>query len=207
MNQHFHIPKFSCIILAGGKSSRMGTDKALLQLNNQPLLTIICERVQKLTKEIYVVTPWIERYEQLIPKDCNLIEETLLDGKINNGPIVGFAQGLKHTKTEWVLLLACDLPCLETMAIAQWSSLLAQTSSTAIALLPKHPTKGWEPLIGFYRTKCLPLIEQYIAQGERSLQKWLTQQEVIELPVNNRQLLYNCNTPEDWQWIRFSKEN
>ena len=186
---------FSCIILAGGKSSRMGTDKALLKLNNKPLLRIICEKVQDLATEIYIVTPWLEKYQSIVPTNCQIIRES----SPHNGPMVAFSQGLKEVNTEWVLLLACDLVYLETEAIANWSSLLSQTPQTAIALLPRHPSKGWEVLCGFYRCTSLPLIEQYINQGGRSLQKWLLTQEVAELPVTNPKILFNCNNKQDWE--------
>jgi len=188
--------EFSCIILAGGKSSRMGTDKALLQFNGQPLLSIICETVQDLAIETYIITPWTKKYQQIVPAGCQLIRELSPD----NGPLVAFAQGLRQVKTEWVLLLACDLVYLDQEAIAKWSKLLEQTPGSAIALLPKHPTKGWEVLSGFYRHSCLNLIEKFIICGGRSLQKWLLTQEVVELPVSNPQVLFNCNTPEDWQY-------
>ncbi|ELR96658.1 molybdenum cofactor guanylyltransferase [Gloeocapsa sp. PCC 73106] len=189
--------KISTIILAGGKSSRMGTDKALLQLNNRPLLQIICETAQQTSQYLYVVTPWPERYINILPPNCNLVRELS-----SHGPLVAFAQGLSAVTTEWVLLLACDLPCLEVEAIREWIGLLQQVPVGAIALLPKHPTKGWEPLIGFYRTRALPLIEEFIALGGTSFQSWLAQQQVAELEVKNPQLLFNCNTPADWKKLR-----
>ena len=174
----------------------MGTDKALLQLNDQPLLSIICKNVRYLATQTYIITPWVEKYQQVIPESCQLIRELSPD----NGPLVAFAQGLRQVKTEWVLLLACDLVYLDKEAIAQWSKLLEQTPKSAIALLPKHPTKGWEVLSGFYRHSCLPLMEKFITSGGRSLQKWLLTQEVMELPVSNSKVLFNCNTPEDWEY-------
>ena len=174
----------------------MGTDKALLQLNDQPLLSIICKNVRYLATQTYIITPWVEKYQQVIPENCELIRELSPD----NGPLVAFAQGLRQVKTEWVLLLACDLVYLDKDAIAQWSKLLEQTPKSAIALLPKHPTKGWEVLSGFYRHSCLPLMEKFITSGGRSLQKWLLTQKVVELPVSNSKVLFNCNTPEDWEY-------
>lgn len=189
--------QISSIILAGGKSSRMGTDKALLKLNNRPLLQILGEIVQSVTQFNYVVTPWPERYTDILPPDCQLVRES---GE-SKGPLVAFAQGLAKVDTEWVLLLACDLPCLQVEAIKEWINLLPGIPETAIAVLPKHPTKGWEPLIGFYRSRTLRPLEQFIAQGGRSFQAWLAQQEVAELVVNEPKLLFNCNTPADWAQI------
>lgn len=66
----------------------------------------------------------------------------------------------------------------------------------AIAALAHH-AKGWEPLCGFYRRRCLPQLLEFINQGGRSFQQWLKQHSVQVLPVLEPEMLFNCNTPED----------
>jgi molybdenum cofactor guanylyltransferase len=187
----------TAIVLAGGESSRMGQDKALLAIGNHILLSQICLIARECTSRVYVVTPWIEKYQEILPAGCELIREKLLSPKNNsNTPLIGFIQGLRLVNTEWVLLLACDLPQLHSSQVKQWSKSLASVLPTEIALLPSHP-KGWEPLCGFYRRDCLPLLEAYLAEGGQSFQRWLAQHSVRELPVSDRNCLFNCNTPED----------
>ena len=62
-----------------------------------------------------------------------------------------------------------------------------------------HSEKGWEPLSGFYRVDCLPLLNNYINQGGTSFQSFLNQHLIEELFIGDRTLLFNCNTPEDLQ--------
>lgn len=190
--------EITAIVLAGGESSRMGSDKALLPIGNNILLSQICLIAKYWTTKVYVVTPWIERYQDILPKDCLLVQEELILNASSNTPLIGFVQGLQVVQTEWVLLLACDLPNLSSSQVKQWVQNLATVLPTEVALLPRHP-KGWDPLCGFYRREILPSLETYIDCGGTSFQSWLKQQTVKELKISDRTSLFNCNTPEDWQ--------
>ncbi|MBZ8180629.1 molybdenum cofactor guanylyltransferase [Oscillatoria salina] len=183
----------TAIVLAGGQSSRMGTDKALLSIDNQPLLYRVCQLAQVCATQVLVVTPWLEKYQEVVPPGCRLVRETR-----SHGPLVGFARGLAFVDTEWVLLLACDLPCLPESELLKWLDYLDSVSAEAVALLPRHP-QGWEPLAGFYRRSCLPQINDFVNQGGKSFQKWLKANYVQELPVTDPKMLFNCNTPADFQ--------
>jgi molybdopterin-guanine dinucleotide biosynthesis protein A len=211
-------PKLSiaAIVLAGGKSSRMGTDKAEIAIGNVPLLHLICTVASKCASKIYIITPRTEKYLDLVPKSCHLLKE-VSETEETKGPLVAFVQALTQIQTkaegsierwdtngkkteEWILLLACDLPLLNESVLLEWRNYLTTVPETTIALLPKSE-KGWEPLCGFYRLSCLPLLEKYIQQGGRSFQGWLAKQSVRELPVSDRRVLFNCNTPEDLEKI------
>lgn len=202
----------SAIVLAGGKSSRMGKDKALLTVGDVPLLRRVYDVAIALCDSVYVVTPWPERYQNLLPPSCQFIQEVPLatehtsdiisssskvTSPLPHGPLVGFAQGLTEVKTDWVLLLACDLPRLQVEVLQNWADQLVGVEDKAIALLTHH-VKGWEPLCGFYRRSCLPALTQYINQGGRSFQDWLTQHPVQLLSLPDTQMLFNCNTPDDF---------
>lgn len=180
------------IVLAGGKSSRMGSDKALLPINGVPMLRLVCDRARSVCDRIYIVTPWQERYQSLLI-ECQFIREVQPEGE-DSAPILGFAQGLAQVNTDWVLLLACDLPRLQVDILQEWVKQLDDCQ--AIALLPHH-AKGWEPLCGFYRRNGLTGLTEFIDRGGRSFQHWLEQQTVQELTVPNTQMLFNCNTPND----------
>lgn len=193
---------FSVIILAGGQSSRMGQDKALITIQEVPLLRQVCEVAMKCTSEVYVVTPWLERYQNILPKNCRIIREVPLQGETkSHGPLVGFAQGLVQIKTDWVLLLACDLPQLQVEVLQSWATQLETVPQEAIALLSRQ-SKGWEPLCGFYRRQCLPLLTQFINTGGRSFQRWLSQHSVQKLLVSDNQIFFNCNTLADLELVK-----
>jgi molybdenum cofactor guanylyltransferase len=195
----------SAIVLAGGLSSRMGQDKALLPIAGVPLLTRTCQIAQQIADPVYVVTPWGDRYQSVVDSQVQFIPEVWTSDQ-PNGSLMGFVQGLAIVQTDWVLLLACDLPKLRVEVLENWAAELSDTGD-AIALLPKNPEGWWEPLCGFYRRDCLVSLEAYGEEGGRSFQRWIEQQgeKVRELEVSDpgsngeaaRQMLLNCNTPED----------
>jgi molybdopterin-guanine dinucleotide biosynthesis protein A len=214
----------TAIVLAGGKSSRMGQDKALIPIKEVPLLQQICSIAQECADTVYIVTPWPERYQHLPLPNCQFIRELPLpsgDEEVGmqenqknsftppspntHGPLVGFAQGLAQVQTDWALLLACDLPRLRVEVLQDWASRLDNVGNEAIeqSSEPKaiaalaHNPKGWEPLCGFYRRDCLPQLLEFIKQGGRSFQEWLEQSPVEVLPLPEPEMLFNCNTPED----------
>jgi molybdenum cofactor guanylyltransferase len=179
----------------------MGMDKATISIEGVPLIRRIYNVVAACTDRhfttlehrIYVVTPWAERYQPILPASCLFVTEQQPD----RGPLIGFAASLAEIRSDWVLLLACDLPNLSTPAVQNWIGELADVASQSMAYLPRNKGKGWEPLCGFYRRSCLASLLAYIETGGRSFQGWLANCTVTELPLGDRQLLFNCNTPAD----------
>ena len=192
----------TAIVLAGGKSSRMGRDKALIPIQGVPLLQLVCQIAASCADTVYVVTPWQERYQHLLSPTVQFIREVPLSGETSGeslpqGPLIGFAQVLGYVQTDWVLLLACDLPKLRLEVLQEWAVALDGVEDEGIIAALVHHTKGWEPLCGFYRRRCLPSLMQYINQGGRSFQEWLKQHPVQPLPLPDPEMLFNCNTQDD----------
>ena len=199
--------QIASIILAGGKSSRMGSDKALIEIDGIPLLRKACLSALSITNSAYIITPWVERYQFMLPKNCHLIQEKpLAGGKWHQGPLVGFIQAFKQIDQDWVLLLACDLPNLPSQELRRWLHYFQSISGSFDLLLPRH-SKGWEPLCGFYHRRNIPALEQFIASGGRSFQAWLRTQIIVELPVSDPQLLWNCNTRQDLTDLKANKNH
>lgn len=189
-------PNITGLILAGGQSSRMGQDKALIPIAGIPLIQRTCQVALACCDRIYVVTSWGDRYRALLPEGCKILAEPQPTEAKSPGPLFGFRHGLEYIATDWILLLACDLPKLDSTTLQVWANQLSLVPQAAIAYVPKQ-SKGWEPLCGFYRRSCLPSLTAYIAQGGTSFQQWLNQETVEVLSVSNPQVLFNCNAPED----------
>jgi molybdenum cofactor guanylyltransferase len=189
------VSELAVVILAGGRSSRMGRDKATIEIAGVPLILRIYDVVATCVDlgQIYVVTPWPEQYRSILPADCNFI----LEQQPPQGPFVAFSQAVTEINATWLLLLACDLPNLSTPAIQSWIDSLPSIDRQSIAYLPRHLSKGWEPLCGFYRQICHNSAIEYIDHGGRSFQDWLKMQVVTELVVADPLCLTNCNTPAD----------
>ena len=199
----------AALVLAGGKSRRMGQDKALLTMPDavnpsQTLLHHVCTMAQSCTSATYVLTPWPQRYNNLLPANVQLLQETTTGA----GPLVAFAHGwsiiVEHIQSQyggsppWLLLLACDMPALNSATLRSWQQQLTTTAEDAIAVLPRHHNR-WEPLCGFYHQRCIPSLHQAIENDIRSFQQWLAHERVIALSVTDSNVLRNCNTPMQWQ--------
>lgn len=189
-------PSLSAIVLAGGLSSRMGQDKALIAIDGLPLLLRVCQVAGQVADSVYVVTAWEDRYRDLCAAAGAEIILELLPSGVPQGPVCGFLQGLAQVQTDWLLLLACDLPNLRAEVLCGWRDLLPAAPSEAMALLPQSPA-GWEPLCGFYRSQCQASLRAFSEAGGRSFQTWLKQQSVQPLPGCDSAMLLNCNTPAD----------
>lgn len=217
------------LILAGGQSSRMGQDKALLSLNGVPLLRHLVNQVWPISTQVHILTSWPERY-RAIASECQFILEKTPGSNPPQGPLVACAQGLTHlwhhaqpvenspgagSTSDWVLLLACDLPYLTTAVLQDWLAQLPQSNDRKlneifpIAALPQS-NQGWEPLCGFYHRSCLPSLRACVDSGGRSFQRWLQGEVVQVLTVgdalravsDHRSVLFNCNTPADWEMLQ-----
>lgn len=194
----------SVLILAGGQSSRMGQDKALIPVGGMPLLQRTCQVALQCSSTVLVITSQTQAYRAIAPPTCQFVQEQIPPNELApQGPLVGFAQGLAQVHTAWVLLLACDLPYLQSSTLQSWFKQRDDTNG-AIALLPRAE-KGWEPLCGFYHTRCQETLVPFIQQGGRSFQRWLAQETVQAIALSSepemlhqeQQMLFNCNTPTD----------
>ena len=196
----------TALVLAGGKSQRMGSDKALLPLlrHQSTLLQQVCFVAQGCSPEVYVLSPWPERYQDILPPSITLLREPIA----GEGPLVALKQGWlqildarqqqQQATPDWLLALACDMPSLELTVLQRWQQMLPDVAEGAIAALPKQENR-WEPLCGFYHRRCLPGLNAAINSNIRSFQQWLNQENVVQLLGADSHMLRNCNTPTEWQ--------
>ena len=184
----------SALILAGGQSSRMGSDKAFVCWQGVPLLRRVCDVAQHCCASVSVLSPWPHKYEAILPKQIQMVHET----EPGQGPLVGLYHGLGATQSTWVLLLACDMPCLDPRVLQRWITQLEAPESEEFARVPYHHER-WEPFCGMYHQAARASLKQYIDQGGRSFQRWLAQASVkaIALDTALSPMFWNCNTPTD----------
>lgn len=176
----------AAVILAGGRSSRMGHDKALISVGGETLIQRTCRIALACTDVVYVVTPWPDRYRSEVPDAVRFIVETPRPGQSGTfqGPLIALISTLnalqavlEESPPAWVLALACDMPNLSAAVLATWRDELAHLPPHCLAYLAQRQQR-WEPLCGFYRVAALESLEQYADSGGRSLQAWLNQQAI-----------------------------
>jgi molybdopterin-guanine dinucleotide biosynthesis protein A len=187
----------STAILAGGKSERMGQDKALMPFLGHPLILRLVERLQPLADEIFVVTDRPEDYAFLgLP-----LFQDLEPGR---GPLGGLYTALHAAKSSLVAAVACDLP-FANLALFEYERDLIIKEGTDVAI-PSTP-KGLEPLHAIYRREtCLAVVRSALEAGEWKLSAWLPKVMVSTLSpeetkkLNPRNLAFwNLNTPQEFR--------
>ena len=149
-------------ILAGGKSSRMGTDKGLLMLKNKKIVEYVIDNLKPCVDQIFIVTS-NDLYKQF---DLPLVPDLLM-GK---GPAVGIFSALEHSTVNQNFVISCDTPFLVSSLILRIFN-LAKDHEICIAEL-----KGfWEPMVGVYSKSICEKWKQNLSEGEFQLQRLIEQ--------------------------------
>jgi molybdenum cofactor guanylyltransferase len=182
----------SAVILAGGKSQRMGQDKALLPIAGTTLLCRTVEIATTCTDQVFIVSS---------PRPGWPIEtQWIAEDPPQQGPLLAFQQSLAVIKSEWVLLLACDLPYVQGADLQRWIGELATVPQSSIAYLVPHQTSrgnGWQCLCGFYRSSSRDNLDRFVAAGGKSFQAWLQQELVTPITNFDPHTFTNWNYPAD----------
>lgn len=145
------------IILAGGKSSRMGTDKGFLMLNNKAFAQYSIDALKPLVSEILIVSD-LPDYDKFGLKRVNDITK-------NAGPVAGICSGLEASKTEYNIILSCDIPLI-TNEILQ--KLISNIDDKTQIIQAESQGKSM-PLIAVYRKNILSTFKSLLNNNERRL--------------------------------------
>lgn len=178
-------------ILAGGRSSRFGSDKARAMLDGEPLICRVVRLAEPVASEVTVVADRSDKYSDLGLR-------TIADRRGGQGPLGGLQTALMDLPKDedWLLLCSCDAVVVEPHWLEQL--FLARTERTdAVAF---REAGRWQPMPGLYRRSALPQIERQLGENRRSLQQLLTQLRTAALPQPpDWPERWQVNTPEDLQ--------
>jgi molybdenum cofactor guanylyltransferase len=138
-------PRFSVIILAGGKSSRMGKDKAFLRLRGRFFISIISEEASKVSDDIIVAigSKSGRRFTNAIPRSARLVSDSYEVGN----PVGGILSGLKYARHSYCAVVACDLPLVKHEVL----DYLFQRCRGHSAAVPVWENGDLEPLCAVYK--------------------------------------------------------
>jgi molybdopterin-guanine dinucleotide biosynthesis protein A len=196
----------SAFILAGGGSLRMGKTKGLLEFGGQPLILHMALLVEPLVSTVVAVgSPELYAHVGLRVIGDGEFSGPSESGK-TPGPLAGIASALSATRTNWNLILACDLPYL-TVKWVDW--LLARAMESDQQIVMPRTAGGLEPLAAVYRRECAEPIIAALHGGirkvtdamERSRLELVTESDWRHIDPDGR-VLRNMNTPEDYKEAR-----
>jgi len=182
------IPKINGLVLVGGKSTRMGTDKSQLNYFGKPQKEHVKELLEKNTLKTYYS----------VQKDAGN-ENEIHDSFLNLGPFGGICSAFQKDPNSAWLVLATDLPFVNDELI---ELLLSKRNPSKIATAIKGKGKEFvEPLIAIYEPKAYPILLQYLAQGYSCPRKPLINSDVEIVEVDDA-LIRNINTPEEFKAVK-----
>jgi FdhD protein len=184
------------VILAGGESSRMGRNKALLEVNGERMIETAYRRMAELFDEVLLITNTPEIYD-FIP--CRKIAD-IYPGM---GPLGGIHAALTNSVAARAFITACDMPSLNSQLIRELCSIQG-----GVDVVIPETSGGLEPLHAVYAKSCLPKMEMMLQAGERRILSFFDLAQVRLVPRGRIAALdpdyasfRNINTQEDYRLL------
>jgi molybdopterin-guanine dinucleotide biosynthesis protein A len=187
----------SIVIQAGGSSSRMGRNKALMLFQGQPLIARVLDRVRPMAAEVIITTN--------DPEDFAFLNVRLVPDIIAGlGALGGLYTALRAASVPLAAVVACDMPFVNPALLAAERSYLVNEQVDAVLPVLDH---GYEPFHAVFRVDtCLPAVQKAIDAGQRRAIAWMPDVKVRAMQEHDvRQYdphllaFLNVNTPEEFQ--------
>tara|TARA_R110002124_G_scaffold60636_6_gene166235 strand:+ start:29 stop:613 length:585 start_codon:yes stop_codon:yes gene_type:complete len=183
------------LIVCGGKSSRMGTDKSLITYHNLPQRQYLHQLLEEVTPEIFVSI----NSDQQISAFDNLNYIVDIPKYATVGPMAALLTFFEMNPNQDILIIGCDYPLLTLPNIQNF---LSATQRNGIASAFYNQNGFYEPLVAWYSDKAYPLLLEQFETGNYSLQYFLHEHQAEKYFPENGTCLLNANTPEDFEKIK-----
>lgn len=187
------------LILAGGRSTRMGCDKAAVTLEGKSLLLRAIDfwKTACPNAPIYVSAGQPEHALSL-PEDVTPIYDEIAD----RGPMGGLQAAFHQCGQELLWVSAVDMPLLSPQAVAQLSDKRCHCEDVCVFTHDDRP----EPLLGLYRSTCLPVMDHLLAQGENRMSALLHAVRTTQVPLKELSWVRNVNTPQELSTLQQERD-
>lgn len=189
--------RVSAAVMAGGQSRRMGYDKSLLEIDGQPLIERVLERLSRVSDDLVVVTNEPNKYAWLADR-VRFVPDATGPGK---GPLAGIASAIAAAREPAVLVVATDMPFLRVPLLRH----LAELAASADVVVPLIEAGRPETLHAVYGRACLAPIERQLATGWYKITAFFAEVRVREVGMEELRCydpdlrsFVNANTPEEW---------
>ncbi len=183
MNKKFN----TAVIFAGGKSSRMGKDKALLPFKGYATLAEYqYNKLSKLFNKVY-----ISAKSNKFNFDINIIEDCYK----TSSPLVGLVSIFETIDTDEIFVLSVDAPFVDNSIIEKLYSNALSSKDIIVALSPN----GLEPLCAIYRKTILPIAKKFLKENNHRLYSLIKSLDSQFIEFNSKEHFINLNTPQDYR--------
>lgn len=183
------------VILAGGKSSRMGENKSFLKVDGTPSVERVINTMSKVTDKRILITNDFAAYEHLGLQQYS-------DRYQDKGPLAGLETAFYHTDGEWYVIAACDMPFVHEDI---FTYLLSFRSEDVDAIIPNVDGRD-HPLSGIYKRSALPAIQKQIAANNLRVRSFFSDINVVtvdDFSMFDEQIVtkhfFNMNNPEQYK--------
>ena len=178
-------------VLVGGKSIRMGRDKALLPYSGRTLAQHVAEQVQKVANPVCFVGNAAVYGHFGLP--------VIPDAVANRGPLSGIeAALLSPFASEWNVIVACDLPRIDAQFLQALANAAFETDAQVDCVVPQTASGKLEPLYALYRKRCGLVAQQALAHGTRRVVDVVGMLQAEFWPVHDAISFQNVNTEPEW---------
>jgi len=191
-NVLLQIPKLNGLVLAGGKSIRMGKDKGALDYHGKPQREFMADMLSPFCKKTYISV----RSNQGVESEYELLEDTF----VGLGPFGAIASAMRKNPNAAWLVVACDLPLLDEKTL---QFLIENRNSSKVATAIYNPETGFpEPLITIWEPRSYQVLLHFLTQGNSCPRKVLINSEIELLKVEDVKVLLNVNDAEGFDKVK-----
>ena len=189
------------LILAGGQARRMGgEDKGLIELDGRAIITYLIEAMQPQVSNIMInANRNIAKYSQF---GYPVIKDEMNDFQ---GPLAGIASGLAQSSEDFIATAPCDGPFLSSHYVDRLRK-AANNNETMISVA--FDGKRLQPVYALIHKELLPSLMQFLATGERKIDRWYAQHNYAEADFSDFATMFtNINTPDDLLEVKRNLNN
>ncbi len=189
-------------VLAGGKSRRMGRDKALLEIGGRPMVEMAVETLQSFCAEVAIAGN---------RDDLGSFAPVVLEERVDAGPAAGIEAGLRMARQPWTLFVPVDVPLVPPELLCGWAEQVLREPRVVVGHLYAF---GDQPAFCMIRSRCAEAFTAALETGERKLARlfdWLVRSGGVHRVYSARELyadrypgdealremFMNVNTPEE----------
>ena len=183
------------IVLAGGKSTRMGSEKGLVKVKGKRLIDHSIDSLSSVCSKTIIISNQ-EHYNEM---GVFVHSDVYMD----KGPAGGVHAGLFHSTTKWNLVMACDMPNLSSKVLSHICSFIQDDYDACVPVLNSNK----QPLCALYNRSCLEKLEHFVLNGELTMMNILSKIKIKVININEDLEIYspylfeNVNSLEDVSFV------
>ncbi|MFD1887440.1 molybdenum cofactor guanylyltransferase [Paenibacillus wenxiniae] len=208
--------KVAGILLAGGQSSRMGRDKAMLDIGGKPVIQRVADTLLQCTPDVCLAAANEDDYRFLhLP--------VAADEYPGYGPLAGIYAGMKQIEADWYLVAACDMPFTSVDLMRNLLKMAIEAAGDGVgiplgqAIIPSYGER-MHPLYAVYHRTVLPSLREALEHKQLKVMEWVDEHNLVDVPLEGQLprregefpesyditpwCLYNMNDPEAYEQAR-----